>query len=346
MSNIKFIPRIINNKKNTPLYLIFFITSRCNMRCKHCFFWKERNNFSELSLYEIEKTSKSLDNLLFLRLTGGEPFLRTDLPEIVNIFYKNNSLRNLGINTNGFFTKRIVEDVKKILENNEINLDVCVSIDDIEKEHDENRQIKGAFSHAIETLTELNKLKKQYKNLTTTVGLTVFSKNQNRLNFIFNEIKKVNPTFISANLVRGNPQSEELKNVNIRLYLDFFNKIMKYNKKSNNFYFNTQFKDKLLSKKVSKTFVEKRYQGINCVAGDKVAVIYSNGDIFPCELLNKKIGNLKDYNFNFKKLWNSNKRKEIMRFIRKSKCFCTHECFLTSSMLLEPINLLKCLFKR
>src|SRR3989344_921381 len=128
--NLKFVPRIISNKDRTPLYLIFFVTSRCNLRCEHCFFWRELNQAKkELSLEEIDKVTKNMDPLLLLRMTGGEPFLRTDLPEIAGLFYKNAGMRNLGINTAGFFTKRIVESVKKILSQYPIDLDVVVSID-------------------------------------------------------------------------------------------------------------------------------------------------------------------------------------------------------------------------
>jgi len=342
---IKFIPRIISNKNKTPLYVIFYLTSRCNMRCKHCFYWKELNNLKELSLGEIDKMSRSMDPLLFLRVTGGEPFLRKDFINIIRIFYKNNGLKNLGINTNGFFTKVIVANIKKILNEMDIKLDVCVSIDDLEEEHDNNRQTKGAYSNALKTIKELNKLKNYYPNFTTTVGLTVFSENQNRLDAIFNEISKINPSFISANLARGETRKEKIKRVNIKNYLNFFDKIINYNKKSN-FYFNTQMKDKMLSKKVSKTYLENRYQGIDCVAGDKVGVIYSNGEVFPCELLKEKIGDLKDFNFDFKRLWNSERRKEISKNILKNRCFCTHECFLTSSMFLNPKNFIKCFIKK
>ncbi len=346
MSKLKFLPRIIDNRKRTPLYLIFFVTSRCNMRCKHCFYWNNLNNLPEMSLEDIQRISSSLDNLLFMRLTGGEPFLRDDIPSIVNIFHKNNSLKNLGINTNGYLTKKITDNVRQILQENNINLDICVSIDDLQKQHDSNRGMKNAFSNAFETLTQLNILKQKHKTLSTTIGLTVFSSNQKRLDQIFNEIKKFNPDFISVNLVRGKTKDEKIKKVDISNYLSLFEKTSLYNKKKHNFYFNTQFKDKLLSKKVYKTFTESKYQGIRCVAADKVAVLYSNGDVFPCEMLDKPIGNLKEYKYNFRKLWSSEKRKQIMKNIKKNNCFCTHECFLTSSILLSPSNLLNCLIKK
>ena len=52
-----------------------------------------------------------------------------------------------------------------------------------------------------------------------------------------------------------------------------------------------------------------------------------------------KIGNLKDNNYDFRALWNSPKAEEVRNFIHDTKCFCTHECFMTTNLLLDPKNL-------
>ncbi len=70
-------------KRGLPVNLIFFVTSRCNLLCTHCFYWEELNKRkNELELDEIERVSRSLPNLLSVSLTGGEPYLRPDLPDI------------------------------------------------------------------------------------------------------------------------------------------------------------------------------------------------------------------------------------------------------------------------
>ena len=78
---------------------------------------------------------------------------------------------------------------------------------------------------------------------------------------------------------------------------------------------------------VSKTYEENKMQTI-CYASRIAAVIYPNGDVHPCEILDssKKIGNLRDYDMNFRKLWRSKRNQEIADWIVKTKCFCTHEC--------------------
>ena len=65
--------------------------------------------------------------------------------------------------------------------------------------------------------------------------------------------------------------------------------------------------------------------------------MFANGDILPCELLiDRKLGNVRDVNYDFKKIWYSQKADETRKFIRDTKCFCTYECFLTVNILFNP----------
>ena len=81
-------------KNQTPSQIIFFITNMCNMRCKHCFYWKNLNTEEgEMSLEEIRKFALSLKNPMNISLTGGEPFLRKDLVEICKILANDGNVK-------------------------------------------------------------------------------------------------------------------------------------------------------------------------------------------------------------------------------------------------------------
>ena len=71
-----------------PVYFILFVTNQCNAKCPHCFYWENlgKNN-TILTLSEIDKFSKTMRPLYHINLTGGEPFLRDDLSEIISKFY-------------------------------------------------------------------------------------------------------------------------------------------------------------------------------------------------------------------------------------------------------------------
>jgi molybdenum cofactor biosynthesis enzyme MoaA len=80
---------ILLGKRSMPLQLVLFVTSRCNMRCDHCFYLDEINDSSrtELSVNQIETLAKELGGLHWVALSGGEPYLRKDLVEIIQVLY-------------------------------------------------------------------------------------------------------------------------------------------------------------------------------------------------------------------------------------------------------------------
>ena len=341
----RFIPRVVSNKGKTPLYMIFFVTSYCNLKCEHCFYWKELNvKRSELTLEEIEKIAKKMDDLMFLRLTGGEPALRRDLPEIVKIFYDNKHLRGVGINTAGFLTEKILKDARKILDTcPELELEVCISIDDVERFHDINRGIPNTYKNATATIKGLKELKKEYENrIRLNCGICVSKFNQDRLDVIFEDVLvPLGVDFIQTTLIRGKPKDPDLMEVDLEKYRAFLRKTRAYNSRQSyhGLYVSSNAKDKLMSSIIVKTVQERRFQGIYCNAGNKIGVLYSDGGLYPCELLDKNIGNLRENNYDFRALWNSQQANDVRGFIHDTKCFCTHECFMTTNLLLDPKNL-------
>ena len=84
-------------------YIIFYVTNRCNFRCKFCFYYAEIEKGrkpEELTLEEIDKTSKSVGSLLQLSLTGGEPFARKDFDKLTEIWINNTKVKYITIPTN------------------------------------------------------------------------------------------------------------------------------------------------------------------------------------------------------------------------------------------------------
>ena len=169
----------------TPVILIFFVTSRCNLRCSHCFFWQEINNAvdDELSIHEIRKISRSLEHPLFLSLTGGEPFLRKDMVEIISAFHEGCGIRDVGITTNGTLEKTIIETVASVFDEKLVsNLSIQVSLDGLGATHDGIRGVKGAFDKAFSTVKELRRIQKTYPRLNVKTCLSVEKQNISELN--------------------------------------------------------------------------------------------------------------------------------------------------------------------
>jgi len=318
-----------------PIYFVFFITDRCTANCRHCLRGGFLSQKEELSLDEIEKISLGMGDLLFFLPTGGEPFLRNDYAEIVKLFFVNNKARNVGSATNGSLTDKIVDTVIKVLKTCKgIDYAVDISIDDIGTRHDEIRREKNLFERAVYTYRELEKVRKIYPKFNLNIGITISSYNQDNLDeiykFLVSDLKVKN---INQLLVRGDAKEAVAKNVDIDKYARFSKKLENINGNLTGYkgYVFADFVNAMRiyrRRVIEKTVRENKWQ-LPCLAANLGAVMLSNGDVYPCELLEKKIGNIRDVNFNFKELWFNKEAHEIRKFIKETKCFCTYECFLT-----------------
>lgn len=342
-----------------PEYLIFQATSRCNLHCQHCFLWQTgkygwtnvNRGKNDLTLAEIKKISCSMQSFFFLNLGGGEPFTRHDLAQIAAVFYKNNQIQNLLIPTNGVLTLTILKTTEKILKMCPgLNVSVDVSLDGLGKFHNEIREGKDVFNKAVRTLKGLLRLKKAYANLQVGTITTHMSQNQKSLEAIYDYLKtKIKPDAVTFALIRGAPRQASAKNIDIGYYCRLNKKMEadylkgKISGFRKIFLWPVAVAAKILMHRLVIDTYRHGYQ-IPCLAGRLNAVIYANGDVYPCEMLTaRKIGNLRQVNFDFQKLWRSQKLKKILKEIKEKKCFCTHECHLPVNIIYSPKYFLKIL---
>ena len=339
--------------KQLPSYFIFYPTSRCNLKCSHCFYHDSLNKkFNELTIDELNKITKTMDPILSLILTGGEPYLRHDLDKIVQIFYENTKVPIITIPSNGWYLEKMDKQIRNMMEwCPYLTLNQQISIDGIGKDHNAirmDKQVVGgdnSFEKAIKTIDHLKKLKKIYQRINIGIIITFTNENQKKFKNILKEIYSMtNPDNISINLVRGDPKQK----VNLDLDLNLYREAVKY--RDSLFYEkkmsgHAKFKGNrlatagriLLNELVYKTYESNKYS-TPCYAGNLSGVMYPEGNVYPCEILDDshKIGNIRDFDLDFKKLWLSDKAKKEVEFVRKTKCFCTHECFNIVNILFNP----------
>ena len=229
---------------------------------------------------------------------------------------------------------------------------VSVSLDGLEKTHNNIRNIPDGFKRSIKTIYELKELKKEHKNLNVATVTTCTAENQIELKdlalFLKDEVK---PDNIVVNIVRGKPRSGPLGEVELKHYFDFV-KVQEEGWASGDLGYYGFFgksllkgKEALQKKIVSTVFKENRYV-VPCQAGNISCVMTETGDLYPCEILDKKIGNIREADYDFKKIWCSEKAENIRKFIRKTKCYCKYECAITTNILFNLKQLAKMLFCR
>jgi len=127
--------------------LIFFVTSHCNATCDTCFYWDELNRPGDLDWKEIVKLSESMPQLTDLWFSGGEPTLRRDLEDIIDLFAARNGVRNINLPTNGLKPQRIREIAERCLKTNpELELHVNIALDGLKELDREARVCEFSLS--------------------------------------------------------------------------------------------------------------------------------------------------------------------------------------------------------
>src|SRR6476646_9777417 len=117
--------------------LFLFVTSRCNSLCRTCFYFDKLNSKDDLTTREIERISQTAPPFRKLWLSGGEPFLRDELAEIVAMFVGRNGVKNVNLPTNGLLPDKIFPAMDRMLELcPEASIDLNFSLEGLTRTHD------------------------------------------------------------------------------------------------------------------------------------------------------------------------------------------------------------------
>ena len=319
-----------------PVLLNILVTSVCDMRCTHCFFTDELDDRPrkklQMKIHEIEKISETLGgNLGVLILAGGEPFTRKDLPEIARAFYTNNKLESIYIMSNGQIQKRIFPDITRVLEEcPNLNVTVALGIDGLKDQHEKIRQKPGSWDIAIDTARQLQAIKKEYPRLDVQTCTCFMNSNQDTIfewyDFLKYDLKpdKVNFNYIrppSADPIELNIDHSRYAKLATMIDDDSRHAAIKNNYGGKAGFFKAAI-DIYMHGLIAKTQETQQAQ-MKCYAGTAGGVIYDEGTVSSCENL-APIGNLRDFDWNFQKLWLS-PAMAARRQKAGDGCFCTHE---------------------
>lgn len=322
-----------------PAYLIFFVTSKCMGRCKHCFYWESINKKeSPLTLEEVDKVAASMGRLLQVTFTGGEPFLRDDFAEIVETFYRRNQVYHIAIATSGFDPDRIADGVEKIVSACKgSQVTVGLPIEGPADLNDEIRGGKGSYERTVETLRRLKSLKKKHPQLTSLIDITVSGFNRGHLVETYELVRdELVPDHINAILTRGVPRDEGAKDMDtdeVSRLLTLMEDDIRSGTVPGYSFFGKLFhaKDIILRRMALDIFLHNSYH-LPCEAGRVAGVLMPEGDVFACELWEEALGNVREAAYSLPAVWGSDKAKEVRGQILSSKCTCYHQCFLSNTI--------------
>ena len=326
--------------KFNPMTLTYSVTAACQSRCKTCqigemFCQDPTRSQKDLKLDEIEKIFQTMKPVYFFNMSGGEPFLRKDLPEIVELACKYLKPEVVHTPTNGILTDRIVKNKEKIIQivrnyNPEVPFTVKPSIDGIGELHDEIRGVKGNFDCLLKTIEGLKKLEDKYDNFHLELGTVISNFNIDHLDEIEdfvhslgvesyrNEVAECRTEFF--NIGDDITPSAEVYQ---RLIKDFARKVEENISSKKNLAKMTEALRVVYYDMASRILEEQR-QVIPCYAGVSNVHINYDGGVWPCCVLGyeKEMGNLREYGYDFQKLWHSDKADEVRKYIKGKNCAC------------------------
>ncbi|MFZ5773248.1 MAG: radical SAM protein [Thermodesulfobacteriota bacterium] len=288
------------------------VTYRCNAKCYMCNTWQYPSKKEEE--YSPDMVDKLPDGLKFINITGGEPFLRADIEQIIENALK--KTKRLVISTNGYFTEKIIRAAEKF--GNKIGF--RISIEGLPAANDELRGIKNGFDHGLRTLVTLHGMGMRDIGF----GMTVSDRNAKDMIELYRLANAMGLEFATATTHNSfyfhkedNFYQDEERVA--KTFEEIAVELLKTNKPKNWFraYFNMGLANKARGKK----------RPLPCEVGTDMFFVDPSGNVMPCNGSEQPMimGNLLQQSFD--EIWNGPEAREIREQVKN----CPRQCWMIGS---------------
>ncbi|MCP3981711.1 MAG: radical SAM protein [bacterium] len=346
-----------------PLTLTFSVTAACQSRCKTCnigsvYLANPKLAQNNLSLEEIEKVFRSLGEIYFFNISGGEPFMRPDLAEIVRLACTHLKPKLIHSPTNAISPKFIGKTTRKILAYMDdllppsVPISIKPSIDGVGKMHDYVRGYEGNFKLLERTIDTLLEIRAENPRLHVDLGTVISNLNLRHLDEIEDwvhargiesyrhEIAEQRAEFHNL----GDPITPTAE-IYEQLTERFKNKIFgNIHKKA--FLTRTTEAVRVVYYDVAVEILKKKKQVTPCYGGISNIHMNYDGEIWPCCVLggDQSLGHVRDWDYDIQALLRSKQAKDAKRYIADGKCACPLANQWLNNVLLTPRHMLKVLY--
>ena len=322
-----------------PLNLTFSVTYRCPARCQTCNVWKKR--VADLTLAEYDRLFANLGSSVYwATFSGGEPFLRRDLIDIVLSCYERCQPAIVTIPTSGLLHRQVVDGVDRLSRRApDLKVVINFSLDGIGARHDQLRGVPGNYERMKATYQALRAA--NHPNVTVGIHSVVSRMNAGEFDALRRHVRaEFQPDSFISEVAEERveldtiglditPTPDEYRPVVDSLVADidetpargFAGIVQSFRRE----YYTV----------AHRTITEKR-QVLPCYAGLASAHVSPDGDVWACCTRAEPMGNLRATHFDFDQVWRSQTADEMRASIRKGECACPLANAAYSSMLCDP----------
>lgn len=301
----------MQNQTSFPKEICIILTYRCNAKCNMCDVWHHPTKSSEeITIEDIEKLPSGFR---FINVTGGEPFVRRDIEEVIGVLRQ--KTQRMVISTNGFFTDKIISLFQKYPD-----LGIRISIEGLQKANDTIRGIPDGFDRGLRTLLTLRRM--GVKDI--GFGMTVQDMNCKDLVPLYELSNALGYEFATATLHNSHyfhklDNRIENKDEVCGEFSKLITELLK--SKSPKKWFRAYFNYGLMN------YIYSGNRFLKCEMGSESCFIDPSGDVLPCNGMNCKMpmGNIKESAF--EDIWNS-KRADA---VRSAVDTCDKQCWMVGN---------------
>ena len=324
--------------------LFLFVTSRCNARCRTCFYFDKLNSRDDLTVGQISRISETAPPFRKLWISGGEPFLREELAEIVALFARQNGVRNVNLPTNGLLPEKIFPAIDRMLRDcPETAIDLNFSIDGLANTHDSIRGVPRNFERTVACLEEAARRYQGKPKLRCNVLTVITRENREEVVELARRLANIGIDGHYFETVRGQAPDPSLKNLSRDSVAGLHRRLMPFHR---------DYAKKLFARLPAgvRQLARLWYLGnlrfhydlheqclespeawpMPCTAGETSIVIDHNGRFRACEMRGI-LGDLHDFDFDIRRALQSDAMRAEVAAIPKANCWCTHSCFIQDS---------------
>ena len=303
------------------------VTYSCNARCQMCNIWKSPSTV----MLQAKEYAKLPSSLKTINITGGEPFLRADLVDVVRTIDSILPRCRIVFSTNGMMTDTIVKKLKQIRTFHS-RIGVGVSIDGVASTHDTIRGVPGIFNHAIDTVRKL----KEAGFADLRIAMTLQESNVREVMKVFELSCDLGVEFTMTLAHDSDLYFKKSDNVSSELLEAVAEELP------------SVLLRQLKSRSVKDWFRAFHTQGIfdashrqlytsSCEAGQRYFFMSPEGDVYPCNVLNLKIGNISSVR-TWDELYAKDAEERARQIVLKCKKDCWMVCNARSLMIAHPMR--------